>query len=114
MYSLTEIKSEKQIQNEIRVALSKNGCTCFRANVGLFFTKTGIPVSTGLPKGFPDLFGVRHSDNQIFFVEVKNAKGRLRKEQVSFGEWAKKNNMLYGVARSADEAIRIVEGRKIE
>lgn len=110
MNSLTRnnTKSEKQIQNEIRVALSENGCTCFRANVGLFFTKQGVPVSTGLPKGFPDLFGFRNSDGKFFAIEVKNEKGRLRKEQVTFGKFAESQLILYGVARSAEEAVQII------
>lgn len=104
------MKSEKQIQNEIRVALSENGCVCFRGNVGLFYTKTGIPVSTGLPKGFSDLFGYRIADGKMFFVEVKNEIGRPRPEQIKFIAAMQSNGVLAGIARSADEALKIVGG----
>ena len=103
------MKSEKQIQNEIRVALSLNDCVCFRGNVGLFYTKTGMPVSTGLPKGFSDLFGYRIADGKMFFVEVKNETGRIRPEQKIFIEAMIKNGVLAGVARSAEDALKIVE-----
>lgn len=101
------VTPEHQIQNEIRVAVSKHGCTCFRANVGKVFIN-GRYFDTGLPKGYPDLFGFRHSDGKIFFIEVKNEIGRLRPEQKTFRKFAKNYPVLYGVARSADDAVRIV------
>lgn len=68
----------------------------------------GRYFDTGLPKGYPDLFGFRHSDGKIFFIEVKNEIGRLRPEQKAFRKFAKHYPVLYGVARSADDAVKIV------
>ena len=99
---------EKHIQDDIRQALSYT-CEVFRANVGVF--KRGDRfVNTGLPKGFPDLFGFRRSDGKMFLIEVKNVKGRLSKEQKEFAEFIKDYPVLYGVARSVDDALRIVGG----
>lgn len=106
---MAEITPEHKIQNDIRVALSKNNCTCFRANVGKVHLPNGRFFDTGLPKGFPDLFGFRHSDGKIFFIEVKNEIGRLRPDQKTFRKFAGNHNVIYGVARSADEAVRIVQ-----
>lgn len=104
------MKSEHQIQNEIRVALSSNGCTVFRANVGKVKLPNGRWFDTGLPKGFPDLFGFRQSDGKMFYVEVKNDIGRLRPDQIKFASIIKKHPVLYGVARSVDEALEIIKG----
>lgn len=105
---MQNITPEHKIQNEIRVALSKNGCTCFRANVGKVYMQNGRFFDTGLPKGFPDLFGFRKKDGKMFFVEVKNEIGRLRPDQKKFRKFAETMPVIYGVARSADDAIRIV------
>lgn len=80
----------------------------FRANVGTFRTADGRTVSTGLPKGFSDLFGFRKSDGKVFFIEVKNGKGRVRPDQKHFIEMMRKNGAIAGVARSAEEAIELV------
>lgn len=102
------MKSEKAIQNEILLALSQNGCKVFRTNAGEIRTKDGRVVKL-LPKGFPDIAGFRMSDGKAVFIEVKNAKGRLRKEQIVFGELLGKFPVLYGVARSPEEAMAIIE-----
>lgn len=98
---------ESLIQNQIRVALSKAGYMVFRANVGKVRTTDGRFFDTGLPKGFPDLFGFR-PDGQIFFIEVKNEKGRVRPEQTKFMEIMKQRGALVGVARSVEDALGIV------
>ncbi len=76
--------------------------------MGTFRTTDGRMVSTGLPKGFSDLFGFRKSDGKMFFLEVKNEKGRLRADQKHFIEMMKKNGAIAGVARSVEEAIELV------
>ncbi|HAM1653516.1 TPA: VRR-NUC domain-containing protein, partial [Listeria monocytogenes] len=51
--------AEMNIQNSIRLALAKKGHYVFRANVGKIRMPNGRIFDTGLPKGFPDLFGFR-------------------------------------------------------
>lgn len=107
MQNRSREKSEHEIQNEIRQTLELVAVV-FRANVGAFQTIDGRYITTGLPKGFPDLFGFRKKDGRMFFIEVKTKKGRLSKPQMIFGKFLKNFPVIYGVARSAEEALNIV------
>ena len=105
---MISIKSENYIQNEIRIALSPYAHV-FRANVGMFYTKDGRPIQTGLPKGFSDLFGFRKSDGKMFFLEVKTEKGKTSEYQKKFLKEMSKYNVITGIVRSIDEAINLLE-----
>ena len=99
--------TEQDIQNLIRAELSKHALV-FRANVGKVKTHDGRYFDTGLPPGFSDLFGFRKSDGKIFFIEVKTPKGRVRPVQEKFMEIVKRNGAIVGVARSVDDALKII------
>lgn len=99
---------EQIIQDQIRVALSNTGVTVFRINVGSVRLPDGRWFQTGVPAGFPDLVGFRHSDGKIFFIEVKNEKGRPRPDQIQFHEFLQKYGVIHGIARSPEQAVEIV------
>ena len=99
--------TESSIQNQIRVALSKAGYMVFRINVGKVRMVDGRWFDTGAPKGFSDLFGFR-PDGQVFFIEVKNEIGKVRQYQKEFMKAMKKRGVLVGVARSVEDALKIV------
>lgn len=99
---------EQQIQNEARIALSKDGHTQFRINTGTVITRDGRPFSSGTPKGFFDLVGYRKQDNQIFFIDMKTKTGRIRDDQIKFSIKLKKDNVIHGIARSPEDALKIV------
>lgn len=98
---------EADIQNSIRLALNPYAII-FRGNVGKVRLPDGRYFDTGLPKGFSDLFGFRKSDGKMIFLEIKTDKGRLRKEQEHFLNTMQQYPVICGVARSDEEAIRIV------
>lgn len=100
---------EHVIQNKIRAALSPYA-VIFRGNVGSGMTYDGRHFDTGLPKGFPDLFGLRKSDGKMVFIEVKSSKGRVRPEQKKFIEQMKKYGAVAGVCRSEQEALELIGG----
>ena len=100
---------EAAIQDSIRVALAEHGYIVFRTNVGKVKTADGRFFDTGLPSGFPDLMGYKPDNGRIFFIEVKTPIGRRRKDQVDFSDGLRDKNVIYGVARSAGEALSIVD-----
>ncbi len=101
--------SEHKIQNDIRIALSRHQCTVFRVNVGSVKTPDGRFFSAGVPSGHPDLYGFRWSDNKFFYIEVKNERGRPRKDQIRFHDFLQSHNVIHGIARSPDDAVKIVK-----
>lgn len=100
---------EQSIQDSIRVALAQAGYIVFRTNVGKVKTADGRWFDTGLPTGFPDLMGYKPENGKIFFIEVKTATGKRRPDQVAFANGLRNKNVIYGVTRSADEALNIVD-----
>ena len=99
---------EQATQDSIRVELAKAGYIVFRTNVGKVKTADGRWFDSGLPTGFPDLMGYKPDNGRIFFLEVKTPIGRRRKDQVLFANGLRDKNVIYGVARSAEEAVKIV------
>lgn len=103
---MRDINKETNIQNQIRKDISDIAVT-FRANNYAF--KIGDRyMKSGLPKGFPDLFGFRRSDQKFLVLEIKTETGRLSKEQKAILENFKSAGVIAGVARNSDEARRLI------
>ena len=123
--------SEHKIQNEIRLAVSAaKAATLFRANVGqgwqgrasvqgdTVILRGARPFSTGLPKGFPDLFGVKSVTvtpamvgqklGVFVYLEVKTLTGRVRREQAAVLQHLQAMGARGGVARSAADALALL------
>ena len=99
--------SEADLMRSIMLALSNEGHMVFRGNVGLFFTKDGRPVKSGLPVGFSDLFGFT-KDARPFFLEVKTPTGGVRVEQDRFLWAMRQRGATAEVVRSVDEAVELL------
>lgn len=104
--------AEAEIQNKIRVAVSKDGKTIFRANVGRVRTEYGRWFETGLPNGFPDLFGF-DENGMMFFIEVKNETGKPRPDQITFHKMLMRKNIVHGIARSPEQALKIINNHEV-
>lgn len=128
--SAARLNREHDIQNSIRAGVA-DIALIFRANVGSFTIIDGRKqdacavapeaahgraategnrrhFDTGLPKGFSDLFGFRIPDGRAFFIEVKSPTGKVRPEQQNFIERMRSNGALAGVARSVEDARKII------
>ena len=99
---------EAAIQDSIRVALAQAGYVVFRTNVGKVKKADGRWFDSGLPGGFPDLMGFKPENGKVYFIEVKTSKGKRRADQVRFAKNLRDKCAIYGVARSAGEAVKIV------
>lgn len=99
--------TETELQKKIIENLNNSDCKVWRANAGKL--RVGRRTVQLLPKGFPDVFGVRLGDGKFVAIEIKKADGKLSDEQIEFAKWAQKHQIIYGVARSVDDALKIIE-----
>lgn len=95
---------ETDLQNEIRIALSKHGIV-IRQNTGNFLTADGRRVKCGVA-GLSDLLFI--GKGYVAFIEVKTEKGRPTPEQLNFIEIAKKYGHRAGIARSVQDALDLI------
>lgn len=98
---------EHRIQNDIIKILRLNHCNVMRANAGIIKTQNGS-VFKGMENGTPDLIGFRWQDKQIFFIEVKSPTGRIRSDQLAYHSDLMHHKVIHGIARSVDDALKIV------
>lgn len=105
--------TEQEIQNQIILAANKRGHRLWRANAGKVQTKDNRIIKL-FPKGFPDTVGFRKTDGKFIVIEIKTVKGKLRPEQEKFKTFIETQPVIYGVARSVNDAIKIIEGDSYE
>jgi hypothetical protein len=98
------VKSESTVQSEIRLALSAYGIV-IRQNSGNFLTPDGRRVKCGIA-GMTDLLFVGHG--YVAFIEVKTANGNTTKAQENFITAMQKLGHRAGVARSVEDAMKII------
>ena len=110
--------SEQRIQQEIRIACSTGDTRLFRNNTGTLKDQHGRPVQFGLCKGSADLIGWKRvtvtpdmvgQQVAVFLsIEVKTPTGRIRPEQQAWLETVQAAGGIAGVARSVEDALRIM------
>lgn len=102
------MNKETILQNQILVALCKNGCVARNHTVGQFFTKYGSIVNVG-HHGESDIMGHRISDGKAIYIEVKLPGENPRPDQQKFLEAMANTGAIAGVAHSVEEALDIVK-----
>jgi len=112
--------SEQAIQQRIRLACSRGPTRLFRNNTGKVIGQDGRMVTFGLCPGSADLIGYRSitvtpemvgQTLAVFAaVEVKAERGRPTPEQTAFLEHVRAAGGLAGIARSVEDAERILGG----
>jgi hypothetical protein len=112
--------NETNIQQSIRLALSKTATKIFRNNQGGYKDQTGRWVTYGVCNpGGSDLIGwtsititpemVGKKIAVFTAIEVKSATGKIRPEQQNFIDRVRLDGGMAGVARSTDDAIQITQ-----
>lgn len=95
---------EIDIQNAIRIALSKYGVV-IRQNTGNFVTADGRRIMCGV-KGLSDLLFI--GNGFVAFIEVKNETGKPSKEQQNFICQMRKLGHKAGICRSVEDALELI------
>jgi hypothetical protein len=112
-------KSESTIQNEIRLGLSEYGIV-LRLNSGKFWQGKRVwsnefqqyvlidlrPVQ-GCPEGTSDLLFLGENNN-VAFVECKTRTGSAREKQKRFIEIMHQYGIKADIARSVEDALKII------
>lgn len=101
------INPETILQNEIIVALCRNGCYAVNHTVGQFYTKYGSIVNIG-HHGEADIWGHRISDGRALYIEVKLPGEHPRPDQQKFLNAMRNTGAIAGCAHSVEEALNIV------
>ena len=112
--------SEQQTQQQIRLAVSRGPVRLWRNNTGMLRDQHGRPVTFGLCPGSADLIGyttIEVTPDMVgqrlavfTAVEVKSPTGKPTAEQAAFLDHIRQAGGRAGIARSVDEAMRIVGG----
>lgn len=105
---------EHKVQNAIIAALRADNCKVYRINVlgTVYKDKYGHKryIKTGVPRGFPDLFGIKLSDQKGFYIEVKRPDGgKPSYWQKIFHYDLMHDRSIHGVAHSVQDALKIVD-----
>jgi hypothetical protein len=105
-------KSEKQIQNEIRLALGKRSDVfLWRNSVGVLQAENGRTLRAGLPVGSADLIGMLIPSGRFLSLEVKKPGQKLTKPQQVWLDMVNKGGGIAAVVTSAEEAIAAIDCR---
>lgn len=103
------MRSESNILNDCRIALSQAGCKAFRNNTGALKDQTGRLVRFGLAVGSGDIIGIA-PDGVFFSVECKTEKGKPTPKQLHWIDMVNAAGGRAGIARNAKESVDIALG----
>ena len=100
---------ETTISGVIQKTLTLKGCKVIRIQSGILPLMYGATKRFvhGAQKGTPDLLVMR-PPGVCTFLEVKDEKGQLSREQQAWHEWAVSMGFRVCVVRSLDDALRAV------
>lgn len=103
--------TEKMIEDSILQLLTHKGYFCYRnrdqaARINGAYRKNAWEI-----RGPSDLtIFLKNVPNPVLFLEIKTPKGKQSRYQVEYQQRCEENGVLYRIARSAKEALEIVEG----
>lgn len=104
------MSTEREIETEVRVALSKAHLQVWKHRVELCPSCGARPKrGQGLGLGAADLICIVPPHGRFVAIEMKSPKGRVADEQYAWLSQVRKYGGVAGVARSVDEAFALVE-----
>lgn len=109
-------EAHSKLVRDIQLALSHGDTRLFVNINGLFYRENGIPVKVGLFVGCGDLIGFKSElfgntlIARIVMIEVKTGKATATQEQAGAVKMINRLGGYAGVARSVDDARRILAG----
>ena len=116
------MRTETDILNLIRLALSEKGIINFRNNVGALKDINGRLVKYGLCTGSSDIIAIRpvvitpemvgSAIGQFVAIEVKQQGEKPNDAQERFLEIIRKHGGLAGVARSVEELDHLLRSKE--
>ena len=95
------MKSEAQIQQEVRVAASQMGAIVWRNNTGALKDRNGRIVKYGLCVGSSDLIGIYKG--RFLALELKRKGKNPTPKQQNFIDVVNKAGGIAGVVRSVED-----------
>lgn len=103
-------RPEREIETEVRVALSKAHLQVWKHRIELCPACGARPKrGQGLGLGAADLICIVPPHGRFTAIEMKNEKGRTSDEQDRWLEQVRKYGGVAGVARSVEEAFQLVD-----
>jgi hypothetical protein len=99
---------ESRLKAQVELFLSELGYIPLRLNVFQVFTRDGIPIRTGLPKGCSDIVAIQSGTGRAVFVETKVKPRKPTAEQLNFIEVMRKQGAIAGVVYSIDELKKLL------
>lgn len=113
-------KSEQAVMNDILLELARHGVLLFRNNTGALKDEHGRLVRFGLAVGSSDLIGMTPititqdmvGEKLAVFtaIEAKASRGKATSRQQAFIRRVIELGGLAGVARSVEDALKIIKG----
>ena len=117
--------SETDLVQALLVELSGRDALVYRNNTGMLYETIptgqfiggrptyfrGRPVHFGL-EGSPDIEGFCRRTGLWIGIEAKARRGVMRAAQLAFAAQAQASPVIYGVARSVSDAVRILTQRR--
>ena len=101
---------ESNVQKLVLLAASSVGCVLHRNNVGAYKNVSGHFIRYGVGGvGGSDLIGWT-KDGIFVAIETKPTKGKATEKQLNFIEQVKLSGGRAGIARCADDALKIIRG----
>ena len=100
---------ESRLKAQVELYLSKLGYIPLRLNVFQAFTRDGVPIRTGLPKGCSDIVAIQPGTGRAVFIETKVHPRKPSPEQLNFIRVMQEIGALAGVVYNLEDLKKLLQ-----